>query len=159
MNQPFRFAQGEKGFSLVESILVLSIAGLLALAAMPKDDPLVPLNLDAAARRVTADLRYAQDMATTSSEAHGFRVTGNSTYEVYNVVTGAIVDSPYTHELMQEDLGESYGNMVFASLAYQIEFDDEGKPSLGGGTIIQVTNGSSMRQIEITTQSGYVRLF
>ena len=69
MNQPFRFAQGEKGFSLVESILVLSIAGLLALAAMPKDDALVPLNLDAAARRVTADLRYAQDMATTSSEA------------------------------------------------------------------------------------------
>lgn len=149
----------EKGFGLVESVLTISLAGLLVILAIPKDDALVPLNLDAASRKVVTDIRYAQDLATTTSEAHGFRVTGNSTYEIYNVVTGAIVDSPYTHELMQEDLGESYGNMVFANLAYQIEFDDEGKPSLGGGTIIQITNGTAAKQIEITTTSGYVRLF
>ena len=86
----------------------------------------------------------------------GSRATSVTTYEIYNVTTGAIVSSPLTNLPMQEDFSTNYEATSFGAQNYQIEFDRFGRPTLGGGTIIQLNYGGDQRQIQVTNTSGYV---
>lgn len=147
-----------KGFTLIELVLVIVILGILAIVAIPAFNNLTPISLDAAARKVKEDLRYAQSLATTTGESHGFEVTANSTYRVYNVNTGTTVVSPYHHTPMTEDLSSEFGGAQFNSLTYQIEFNASGQPTTGGGTTVQINDGTNFKQIQITLTSGYIRL-
>ena len=57
--QPPRIWTG--GFTLIELVVVITIIGILAWVAYPKLTGTSEIKLDAAARRVAADLRYAQN--------------------------------------------------------------------------------------------------
>jgi prepilin-type N-terminal cleavage/methylation domain-containing protein len=59
------------GFSLVELILVITIMGILAWVAYPRLTVTTEIKLDAAARRVAADLRYAQNRSIGTRVVHG----------------------------------------------------------------------------------------
>lgn len=146
----------ERGFTLIELILTISVLGFLAVAALPTDQDTVPVALEAASRKVKSDIRYAQNLATTTGDPHGFRATGATTYEIYNVTTGAIVSSPLTNQPMQENLSTNYEATAFGAQNYQIEFDRFGQPTMGGGTIIQLDYDNDQRQIQVTNTSGYV---
>jgi prepilin-type N-terminal cleavage/methylation domain-containing protein len=151
----FRLRSG--GFSLIECILAISIAAMLVVVAMPRDNSFQsPLSLDAAARKIKADIRYAQNMATTTGDVYGFRVTSPITYEIYNAANGALAQSPFTNQPMQENLGENFGNAQFYT-TYQVQFDDDGKPVSGGGTVIRLMDGSASKYLEVTPSSGLVR--
>lgn len=146
------------GFTLIEAILCITILSIMAIVAMPKDTALIPMDMDAAARKIVSDIRYAQNLAMTTSEPHGFEVTGAKTYKIYNVTTGAVATGPYKNTAMNEDLSSSYRNITFSSTAYKVEFDSEGKPSLGGGTVIQIQSGNQTKQLQVTATSGFVSL-
>lgn len=146
-----------KGFTLIELILTISLMSILSYAAIPKSAPLASFNLDASARQIKSDIRYAQNLATTTGENHGFRTTGNHTYEIYNVTTGALATSPVTHEDYTVDMSGSYGDVLFAD-DYVIEFDTLGRPVTGGGTIVEVGEGAALKQVQVTASSGYVSL-
>lgn len=60
-----------RGFTLVELALVISIIAILAWIAYPKVAVLGEMRLDAAARRLAADLRYAQGQSVATRVAHG----------------------------------------------------------------------------------------
>jgi len=61
----------EAGFSLVELIIVITIMAILAWVAYPKLTVTTEIKLDAAARRVAADLRYAQNRSIGTRVVHG----------------------------------------------------------------------------------------
>ncbi|MDO8518975.1 MAG: prepilin-type N-terminal cleavage/methylation domain-containing protein [Deltaproteobacteria bacterium] len=146
----------DRGFTFIEIILTLATLSVIAITAIPSDNGLSPFALDAAARKVKTDIRYAQNMATTTGDAYGFRVTGASTYEIYDVATDAIPLSPYTNTPMQENLEDDFGTVIFVDQASQVEFNSYGRPSLGGGSLIEISYGGDSKTIQVTATSGYV---
>jgi prepilin-type N-terminal cleavage/methylation domain-containing protein len=152
-----RFYKNKKGFTLVELIMTISILGILALVVIPEDHGLAPISLDAAALQVRSDIRYAQNLATTTSESYGFRTTSDTAYEVYRVSDDSIATSAFNTPL-QMDLSDSYGEAVFSSDSYQIEFDSTGTPQVGGGTIVQINDDLLFKRIQVTNTTGYVSL-
>ena len=149
----------KKGFTLIEIILTLTVLTVITIVAFPSDNGLTPFALDAASRKVKTDIRYAQDLATTTGDTYGFRVTGPSTYEVYDATTGAIPLSPYTNAPMQENLTADFGPVTFQNLAYKVEFNSYGLPTLGGGTTLQILYGGGTKNVNISSTSGYVTLY
>ena len=64
-------ARIEAGFTLTELIVMLSIIGILSWIAFPKMAAMDEIRLDAAARRLASDLRYAQGQAISKRVMHG----------------------------------------------------------------------------------------
>jgi len=64
-------SRADAGFSLVELILVITIMGILAWIAYPRLTATTEIKLGAAARRVAADLRYAQNRSIGTRVVHG----------------------------------------------------------------------------------------
>lgn len=60
-----------RGFTLTELLVMLSIIGILSWLAFPKMVAMDEIKLDTAARRLTADLRYAQSLAMSRRIIHG----------------------------------------------------------------------------------------
>lgn len=60
-----------QGVTLVELVIVITILGVMAWIAFPNFAPFHEIKLDAAARRVAADLRYAQSRAIGRRIVHG----------------------------------------------------------------------------------------
>lgn len=61
----------QSGFTLTELIVMLSIVGILSWIAFPKMAAMDEIKLDTAARRLAADLRYAQSQAISKRVMHG----------------------------------------------------------------------------------------
>jgi len=72
-----------RGFSLTELIVILSILGILSWIAYPKMSAMDEIKLDAAARRLAGDLRYAQSLAMSRRVIHG--ILFDPTLEKYTV--------------------------------------------------------------------------
>jgi prepilin-type N-terminal cleavage/methylation domain-containing protein len=64
-------ARSGDGFTMVELVLVITLLGLLAWIAYPKFATFYEIKIDAAARRVAADVRYAQSQAIATRKVHG----------------------------------------------------------------------------------------
>jgi prepilin-type N-terminal cleavage/methylation domain-containing protein len=60
-----------RGFTLTELIVILSILGILSWLAYPKMAAMDEIKVDVAARRLAADLRYAQSLAMSKRVIHG----------------------------------------------------------------------------------------
>lgn len=60
-----------RGFSMTELIVIISILGILSWIAYPKMSAMDEIKLDAAARRLAGDLRYAQSLAISRRVIHG----------------------------------------------------------------------------------------
>jgi len=60
-----------RGFTLTELIVIIAILGILSWIAYPKVVAMDEIKLDAAARRLAADFRYAQSLAMSRRVIHG----------------------------------------------------------------------------------------
>jgi prepilin-type N-terminal cleavage/methylation domain-containing protein len=72
-----------RGFTLTELIVIITILGILSWLAYPKMTAMDEIKLDVAARRLAADLRYAQSLAMSRRVVHG--VLFNPALEKYTV--------------------------------------------------------------------------
>ena len=61
----------KKAFSLIELIIVMGLIGILAIATMIAINSLGSVKLDAAGRRMEADLKYAQSLALSTAQWYG----------------------------------------------------------------------------------------
>lgn len=62
---------GRQGVTMIELVIMISIVGILAWVAYPQLTPFYEIKLDAAARRLASDLRYAQNRAISRRVIHG----------------------------------------------------------------------------------------
>ena len=60
-----------RGFTLTEMTVIIVILGILSWLAYPKVVAMDEIKLDAAARRLVSDLRYAQSLAMSRRVIHG----------------------------------------------------------------------------------------
>ncbi len=72
-----------RGFSMTELIIIITILGILSWLAYPKVSAMDEIKLDAAARRLAGDLRYAQSLAMSRRVIHG--ILFNAALEKYTV--------------------------------------------------------------------------
>lgn len=84
-----------EGFTLIELALVITLIGILAWLAYPSLGSINEIRLDAAARRVASDLRYAQNRAIGSRTIHGVRFDVSAgRYIVYAGTSATAVVNP-----------------------------------------------------------------
>ena len=83
------------GFTLTELIVMLSIIGILAWLAYPKMSAMDEIKLDAAARRLAADLHYAQGQAISKRSMHGILFEPSiERYTVFSPTSSTPVTDP-----------------------------------------------------------------
>lgn len=155
MKQTFN---NQSGFTLIELILCMVLMGILAIMVTPKNDGMTSLGVTSAAREIVSSIRYAQDLAMTTSDAHGFRVTDANHYEVYNAVTGQLAIAPSHQDHMHEELGDSSHSLSFLNTNYKVEFDSRGRPTVGGGVTLTIQYGSSTKSVQVSAASGLVNV-
>lgn len=141
------------GFSFIEMILVLVIAGIMASMALPRFSSfLANQHVEAAARRVVVDLALARRQAkiTSSNQTVAFTLATNS-YLIagigdrdrgtvdYEVV---LSQSPYRATLVSADFGGDA----------DIVFDGFGVPDSGGTIVVEV--GRFQKTIVVDPQTG-----
>jgi prepilin-type N-terminal cleavage/methylation domain-containing protein len=142
------------GFSLVELICVIvAIALIGGIAAAHYGAAVTHYEADAAARRITADLRLAQANARATSLTQTVTFTSASlSYQLSNL---ASLDnssaSTYTVKLAN---GPYNLNSLTASFngAAQVSFDQYGLPNAGGTIVIQA--GTFQRTITVEATTG-----
>jgi prepilin-type N-terminal cleavage/methylation domain-containing protein len=85
----------ERGFTLVELALTITIIAILAWVAYPKVAAMGEIRLDAAARRLAGDLRYAQSRSIGTHAVHGVHFEpARSRYTVYSPTPASPVTDP-----------------------------------------------------------------
>ncbi|MFQ5779714.1 MAG: Tfp pilus assembly protein FimT/FimU [Nitrospiria bacterium] len=84
--------RGEKGFTLIELVLIIVVVGILAVVVGMGLNSLDTVRLNNAVGKVVADLRYAQQLATTTQGRHGLTIDSAQVYSVHRDTGGTDTD-------------------------------------------------------------------
>lgn len=137
----------QRGYSLVELVVVVAVLTTLAAMAMPAPSSVASRKLDVAASEVASAIQYAYSEAARTSQPHGFeQPTGTERIRVFRLDTGTVpptpvynVYHPVTRQLYDIDLDDLSSAAVdsigltatFRSACTQAEriaFDRNGTP-------------------------------
>ncbi len=147
------------GFTLLELLVVLSIAGLLAAVVPPLYSKVVPgAQLKSAAREFTISLREARSRAITTSSQVDLRLVANP--PSYTVSSDSAVQLPrgvfmtaYDYfSAMHESLADSDA-LVNSDIA--IRFFPDGSSN---GAIVKVANNSAAYRVDVSWLSGDIKV-
>ncbi len=138
--------KNEKGFTTIELILVIVIAGVMAAIAIPRLNYVTPLDIYGTARQVKSDIRYAQELAMSKfvSATIDFDAEGTN----YSI-TGAGID-------IQSELPESSRVIFDADSTRTFTFDSFGEPAAGG--TLTISYGDSSVDINVESVTGKVTI-
>lgn len=80
----------ERGFTLLEMLIVISIIGIIALFGLPAYEQVAPnLALSSVSKDISTDLRYAQQLAVTEQVIYSIIFnTVNNSYQIVNSSSG-----------------------------------------------------------------------
>lgn len=143
---------GQRGFSLVELVIVLVLIGVLAAYASTRFDE-ADYERESHARELITALRYAQEKAMTNTgtaanyqvvtDANGFTVQLSDGTAVADPHSGA---ASYLRNWSNTTVSNSApGNMV--------RFDGRGAPT--SGATITITTGGASRTVTVEATTGY----
>ena len=134
------------GFTFVELVVVITLIGILAWLSLPSLGAMTEIRLDAAARRVASDLRYAQNRAIGSRAIYGVRFdVGEGRYIVYAGTSRSAVVNPadrgkalvVAFASLPETRGVSIESAAFGSTP-GVTFDFYGVPRDSAGVDLTV---------------------
>lgn len=146
----------QRGFSLVELVLITALIPIMIGVTLSSFN-LSPQRVDQAARKVEADLRYCQHLAAAEEVNCGFQTNSLQVYQIYRQNPGALIRDPHTQQPMTVNLATFHAGVNFGA-NYQVEFNSLGRPVIGGGTLITLTDGQTTRQVTVLATTGYVQV-
>ncbi len=161
---------GERGFSLVEILVVLAIFGtLLAIAAPNFLSATFPhMKLKSASRDIFSILQYARSKAVNSTQKYGVRFELDTSPKRYMVVTRASDTDPWTTDtdMSPRDLEDAVDifSVTVGAVTYTtgttavIAFDPFGSATSADIRLYAATNNSDKYKITVASASGRVKI-
>lgn len=146
----------QRGFSLVELVLITTLIPIM-MGVYLSSINVATQRVDQAARKVEADLRYCQHLAEAEEVNCGLQTTNFQVYQIYRQNPGNLIRDPHTQQPMTVNLATFYAGVNFGA-NYQIEFNSQGRPVIGGGTLMRLTDGRTTRQVTVLANTGYVQV-
>lgn len=153
VNKPMH-ALTQRGFTLIELVIVLVLLGAMAAIALPRWAP-ADTTVAAQADRLGRDLRHAQIMAMQQGRTLTLDIQTASTYRVADSGSSTVTD-PAT----QQPFAISMENSVTVSGA-DTEFDSLGRP-VSGGTLLTVqraftiSGSTTVATVTVSPVTGFV---
>ena len=154
-----RICHRDKGFTLVEILIVVIILAIAAAIAIPRMGSAGAMQMRAAADMIAADLEYAKSMAT--SRQADYTVIFNTSTESYQIEDASgvinhpvkvgqfIVNFSADSRLDEVDIT----NVNFNSTS-QVQFDRLGSPDNAGTVTLQA--GGATATITVEAETGYI---
>lgn len=147
------------GFTLVELMVVLVVLAIVSAVVVPHAIQASDMEALSAARVLSADLQYAQDMAITTQQ--DVTVTFNVAASSYTLSNAS---GPLIHPINKTDYVTAFATQrgfgevriqsaSFGSDAF-VTFDEVGSPSAGGS--VQLQAGAYTCQVDVAATTGKV---
>lgn len=145
----------QEGFTLIELILVIGMLSVIALLFVSYTGDVGNVSVDAASWKIQSDIRYAQQLATSTGTPHGVQFLQNGNYTVYSGTIATPAIDPLERQPMVEDPTQ-FGN-IYIGNSFQVEFDKVGRPTIGGGGNVEViADSGASRRIYVIDSTGAV---
>ncbi len=150
----------EKGFTLIEAVMIVVLMLILAMAAYPRFEAVSSARVGAAGRVIVADIRYAQSQAISTRLNH--RVVFNSSgYQVQQNNGGWQVIDDLTRSGANDyivQLTDDYAGVVVDGTPPTVQFDYLGAPVPDADLSLTISNSGSSpsRQITVKQHTGRV---
>jgi len=161
-NPQSRIPNPYSGFTLIELIMVVVVLLIIAAFIAPKMTGVTGTRVNAAGRKISADIRYAQELAISTQTNHGviFNASPTNTYSIYQGTTSTIITDSFTGGAYTVQLNAGDYDGVTIDGGYQVEFDALGSPVTGGGSSVTISNGGSapVRTITVAANTGKVSI-
>jgi prepilin-type N-terminal cleavage/methylation domain-containing protein len=133
--------RNEKGFTTIELIIVIVIAGIMAAVAIPKMGNVSTVDLYTTARQVKSDIRYAQQLAM--SKYTNTTITFNGNADTYAITGNGISTTP---KFLPPSSKSKF------SATYTFTFNSSGVPNTGGTIVI--LSGADSEQVVVSSVTG-----
>lgn len=166
----------QRGFTIIELVMVLILLAVLAAVAIPRFSGYGGMKQGNAVLKIASDIRYAQNKATTTQQRYRINFNSTTTYDIqfcngiYNTAActcpaWVYATEPYTNGPFQVDLNNEFSGVTISSPApgSWLEFDSLGRPyvspcsATSTGTTVTVSySGETDRNIVIQAQTGMV---
>ncbi|MDP2279422.1 MAG: prepilin-type N-terminal cleavage/methylation domain-containing protein [Nitrospirota bacterium] len=166
-----------RGFTLIETIMVMVIAVILAAVVAVRWSPFDTIKLNSATRKVAADIRYAQKLAIstqTTYSAIAFNTNGYTVYETYASVISRCPGDPcsdsggtFVVDFSDASRCSNYSEVTLTNndgtlITLVVRFNSLGTPvdasgtAVGSDQIAKVNYKGSGKAITIATGTGRV---
>lgn len=164
-----RESDADRGFTVIELVLIIVVVAIIALAAAPRLADITGLKASATARKLQSDIAYTQNLAMTGNRRHRVVFPSATSYEVRDAA-GALATNPDGGGgfAVTTDSGITLSWTLNgdAALNRGVEFDSLGRPyfyagvspsitNLTAGTIT-VTGGDTAQTVTVQPQTGRV---
>lgn len=155
----------QRGFTLIELVMILTLLSILAAVAIPRFSSYGAIKQDNAVLKIASDIRYAQNMATTTQQRSrvSFAANGYTINSCANYTSSTCTCAAWS-AVKTTDLSADYSGVTISSTVSLLEFDSLGRPYDGGGscvnsvpaTITVQYSGEADKTVTVQTQTGMV---
>ena len=137
-----------KGFSTMELIMVVVIAGIMMAVALPKLGIVNTIDLESVTRQVKSDIHYTQEMAMSKYKKATITFTADdSTYSITSTGASESKKLPERSKAIFNAVGTGTTNLVFT-------FNSSGEPVTGAGGTLRITSEGSYNEIMVENMTG-----
>ena len=142
----------ERGFSTIELIMVIVIAGIMMAVALPKLGIVNTIDLESVTRQVKSDIHYTQEMAMSKYKKATITFTADdSTYSITSTGASESKKLPERSKAIFNVVGTGTTNLVFT-------FNSSGEPVTGAGGTLRITSEGSFNEIIVENMTGRATL-